>query len=237
VSIYPGAIWEPVAVAAGRGSNGRMHAYTGIVLHCNDAESLDLNNFETDSLSGKDPVTSHFQVLDDGTVYQYVDTAYSAWCQGAGNDTYLSIESEGRADEPATPQQIAAIHGILQWANLTHGIPLQLADAPGHPGFGWHGMGAPSWGHAECPGVRKDQRPAMLAGVQPPKEEEDVYGLPHIILNQANVAQGFLVYPSGRCLAITDGETGANYKANGSPVVIVGASDFARIAAYLGATA
>lgn len=162
MAVYPGAHYEPIGVTPGRGSNGNMHAYLGIVLHCNDAESLDLYSFEKNNLN-TGGATSHFQVLKDGTVYQYIDTQYSSWCQSAGNDTYLSIESQGKAGELATDQQITAIAGILRWAHQVHGIALQIANAPGQLGFGWHGMGAPSWGHAVCPGVRKDQRAAMLA--------------------------------------------------------------------------
>lgn len=163
MGIYPGAIWEPVSVWPGHGSNGPMSAYTGIVLHCNDAESGDLHDYITASLTGDNPVSCHFQVLADGTVYQYIDTSVSSWCQGNGNDTYLSIESQGLATEPATERQVAAVGGILAWTQATHGIPLRLANAPGDPGLGWHGMGAAvGWGHAVCPGVRRDQRADML---------------------------------------------------------------------------
>lgn len=171
MAIYPGAVYEPIGVTPGRGSNGNMHAYLGIVLHCNDAESLDLYSFEKNNLN-TGGATSHFQVLKDGTVYQYIDTQYSSWCQSAGNDTYLSIESEGKAGEQATAQQITAIAGILRWGHQIHGIALQIANAPGQLGFGWHGMGAPSWGHAVCPGVRKDQRAAMLAAAINPDTQE-----------------------------------------------------------------
>lgn len=164
----PGVIWEPVT----NHTDGPFREpILGIVLHVNAAESYDLHNFFQAS-SGAGSVSSHFQVAKDGTVWQYIDTSETAWCQGDGNAQYLSIESEGLADEPATAAQIASIARILQFVHAAHGIPYQLAERPGDRGLGWHGMGAaagdPNWGHALCPGVRKDQRAAMLAAANPP---------------------------------------------------------------------
>jgi hypothetical protein len=170
---YPKAIWRDVG-APGNFSNGVMQAHLGVVLHVNDAQSRDLYGW----ITGDNGMSCHFQVAKDGTVWQYIDTQYSSWCQKDGNDTYLSIESQGLASELATPAQIAAIGGILAWAKATHDIPLQLAEVPGQRGFGWHGMGAAhgfDWGHSACPGVRRDQRSAMLAAAHgtPPNGGDD----------------------------------------------------------------
>jgi hypothetical protein len=161
--VYPQAIFKPISGH----TNGPMHSYTGVVLHVNDAQSLDLHDFFNNP---KNEVSSHWQVTKDGTVFQYIDTENTSWCQGDGNDDYLSIESQGLADESATDRQAAAIAGILAWCKATHGIPLQLAEKPGDRGLGWHGMGAAhghkGWGHAACPGVRRDQRAAMLTAAR-----------------------------------------------------------------------
>jgi hypothetical protein len=159
MAIYPHAKWEPISGH----TNGPMNSYLGVVLHCNDAQSYDLHDYFNNPAN---EVSSHFQVAKDGTVWQYIDTKNTSWCQSDGNNDYLSIESQGLASERATAAQVAAIGGILAWCETTHGIPLQLAEIPGQRGFGWHGMGALhgfNWGHALCPGVRKDQRTAMLA--------------------------------------------------------------------------
>ena len=160
MSRYPGAVWRDVG-APQHYSNGTMHSHTGIVLHVNDAQSDDLYGW----ITGDNGMSCHFQVNKAGKVYQYIDTAYSSWCQKDGNDDYLSIESQGLASELATDAQRNAIAGILAWAKQTHDIPLQLAEIPGQRGFGWHGMGAAhgfDWGHPDCPGVRRDQRSSML---------------------------------------------------------------------------
>lgn len=171
MAVMPGARYEPVTGH----SDGPMRSYTGIVLHCNAAESEDLHNFFQDS-SGATGVSSHFQVDKAGVIWQYIDTSQQAWCQGDGNADYLSIESEGEADELATPEQVASIARILRWANVTHNVTLQLAERPGDRGFGWHGMGAaagdPNWGHPACPGVRKNQRTEMLTAAQPEGVED-----------------------------------------------------------------
>ena len=165
MTIYPGAVWEPIT---GHTDGPFRLPILGAVLHCNgtvdNAPHTDLHNFMQAS-TGASAVSCHFQAGKDGTLYQYIDTSFTAWCQGDGNAQYLSIETEGQAGEPATPQQVQSIGELLAWLHTTHSIPLQLADKPGQHGFGWHGMGAANganWGHALCPGVRKDQRNAML---------------------------------------------------------------------------
>lgn len=164
---YPGARWEPIT---GHTDGAFRKPILGVVLHVNDGSpssatsNNDLFNFMQAS-SGSGAVSCHFQVGKGGVVWQYIDTNQTAWCQGAGNAQYLSIETQGLPNEPATPQQVQAIGELLRWLNVAHGIPLQLAEKPGQAGFGWHGMGAANganWGHAACPGVRKDQRGQML---------------------------------------------------------------------------
>jgi hypothetical protein len=175
-TVYPGATFEPIGVSIGRGSNGLFPATPlGLVLHCNAAHSGDLHDFEAGNLSNGP--TSHLQVLTNGTVYQYIPLDWTSWCQTDGNNTYWSLESSGLATEQATPQQVTAIAGVLAFLHAEWGMPLQIADIPGQLGFGWHGMGAANgvdWGHALCPGVRKDQRPQMLALAAAATEETDM---------------------------------------------------------------
>lgn len=206
MALMPGAKWEPITGHSGPG----MRSYTGVVLHCNDANSVDLRSYFQES-SGDSAVSSHFQVTKDGTIYQYIDTKNQSWCQKLGNPDYLSIESEGLAGAPATPQQVASIGRVLAWAHKTHGIPLHSADKPGDTGLGWHGMGAPSWGHAVCPGVRKDQRVAMLAaaGALAPtnlstvilQEDDD---MPTLIFDTAQPTHVSVIF-GGSAIALSDG--------------------------------
>lgn len=158
-----------VGAAQGKFTNGRMRSYKGVVLHVNDADSGDLFGW----ITGNNGMSCHWQVLKDGTIYQYIPTEFSSWCQAGGNDDYLSIETQGYPGQPLTTQQVAACGTILAYARSEHGVLLQVADKPGALGLGWHGMGAAAWGnHPNCPGdLRKAQRGAILtaAGAAPAK--------------------------------------------------------------------
>lgn len=159
--------WLPSATrrdvgAPGNYSNGPMRSYTGVVLHVNDADSGDLFGWIT---GGSSDMSCHFQVLKDGTVYQYIDTAYSSWCQMNGNDDYLSIETSGFPAEPLTAAQVASCARIMAFVNAEHGIPLIATDLVGSKGLIAHGDGGAAWGgHTGCPGdLRKAQRFQILA--------------------------------------------------------------------------
>lgn len=87
------------------------------------------------------------------------------WAQAAGNPTYHSIETEGVPGEPLTDAQIETVAQAFAWGHLRYDWPLVLAENPGEPGLGWHGMGGKAWGgHIGCPGdIRKAQRAQILA--------------------------------------------------------------------------
>jgi hypothetical protein len=156
MAVYPGAAWRPVSGH----TNGGMNSYTGVVLHVNVSNG-NLYNW----VAGDHDMSCHFEAYKDGSLEQYLDTGVSSWCQMAGNNDYLSIETEGFPGEPLTAAQVTTIGKLMGWINRTHGVPLQLADTPGQAGLGWHGMGGASWGsHFDCPGdLRKAQRAEILA--------------------------------------------------------------------------
>src|SRR5690606_16068865 len=54
--------------------------------------------------------------------------------------------------EKLTAWQIEACAQLLAWCHRQHGIPLQVASSPSGRGLGHHSMGAPAWGHSQCPG-------------------------------------------------------------------------------------
>lgn len=87
------------------------------------------------------------------------------WAQAAGNSTYHSIETEGIPSEPLTAAQIESVAQAFAWGHKRYGWKLVLAEKPGDPGLGWHGMGGKAWGgHTGCPGdKRKAQRAQILA--------------------------------------------------------------------------
>lgn len=172
--------WLPQAIKRDVGapwnfSNGRMHSYSGVVLHVNAANSGDLYGWITETRS----MSCHFQVLKNGTIYQYIDTLYSSWCQENGNDDWLSIETSGFPNEPLTEAALESCAIIMAFANKEHGILLQEANSISERGFGWHGMGGDAWGnHPSCPGeIRKAQRKDILnraAKLIHPAEDSDL---------------------------------------------------------------
>lgn len=196
----PGAVRRDVGAPGhapdyGVFSNGPMRSYTGVVLHVNDSQGDQVTSVNGDSLYdwiiGNHGMSCHFQVSQTGGIEQYIDTAYSSWCQEDGNDDYLSIETEGFPTEPLTAAQVRACALIMAYASTQHGIPLLLADSPGWRGLGWHGMGGAAWGgHTSCPGdLRKAQRSqilgaaAVLAGKPTPVQKGPFMTLPQPTLD------------------------------------------------------
>src|SRR5699024_4620559 len=92
---------------------------------------------------------SHFYVRKDGTIEQYMDTAFRSKADRDGNDATISIETQGGVfnpqGEPWTAAQVAAIARIYAWAASTHGIKMKLAtsSAAGEAskGLSWHRLG------------------------------------------------------------------------------------------------
>jgi hypothetical protein len=142
----------------------------GAVLHVNVSDG-NLYNW----VAGDHDMSCHFEVYKDGSAEQYLDTNASSWCQVDGNNTYLSIETEGFPNEPLTPAQLETTAQIVAWCARMHGFPLRVADSVGERGLGWHGMGGAAWGgHTGCPGdKRKAQRAEIIARAKeinnPPK--------------------------------------------------------------------
>src|SRR5699024_181870 len=93
---------------------------------------------------------SHMYVRKDGTVDQYVDTAYQANADVQGNDATISIETQGglhnTQSEKWTPAQVESLAQIYAWAVKTHGIPLKIAKdsiptGTSSHGLSWHRLG------------------------------------------------------------------------------------------------
>jgi hypothetical protein len=156
MAVYPGAVWRPVSGH----TNGPMTSYLGIVLHVNVSNG-NLYNW----VAGDHDMSCHMEFYKDGGVEQYLDTVLSSWCQMAGNNSYLSFETEGFPGEPLTAAQVTSLGKAFAWAHEEHGIQFQLAERPGDLGLAWHGMGGAAWGsHYDCPGdLRKAQRADILA--------------------------------------------------------------------------
>lgn len=157
----PGAVHKPVPLTgSSRRTNGPMPNCYGVVLHVNAAYSDDLYTWIMQG--GK--MSCHFQVNLRGVIYQYIPIDWTSWCQSAGNDNWISVETSGQATEMLNAAQLDAVKRIWAFCQAQRGLANQLAENPNGRGFGWHGMGAapywngPQWGHAVCPGVRRPQR-------------------------------------------------------------------------------
>jgi hypothetical protein len=114
----------------------------GVCLHVAVSESASLYGF----FSGA-KVCSHFYVRKDGTIEQYVSTAYQAPANYQGNSSLISVETQGGVhnanSEPWTAAQVEALARISAWASKTHGIPLiEMPNSrPESVGIGYHKLG------------------------------------------------------------------------------------------------
>lgn len=152
---YPSAAWKPVP-----SHSGAMTEDLGLVLHVTTNDGDPYNFFDNTG----NQASSHFWISETGAVEQYVECGTKAWAQAAGNADYHSVETSGRPDEAMEPAEVEALAHLYAWGHKELGWKLQLADKPGEPGFGWHGMGGAEWGgHTGCPGdKRKAQRQEVL---------------------------------------------------------------------------
>jgi hypothetical protein len=158
-ALHPGAAWRPVD-----NHSGPMSAHLGLILHVQVGNGSVYGEFTNPASQA----SYTWWVAKDGTLEQYVDGGDTAWAQAAGNGTYNSVGTEGFPEEALTDAQMSAIAGLYRWGHDRYGWPYTLADSPGQPGFGWHGMGDSNghsgWGgHPSCPGdKRKAQRQHIL---------------------------------------------------------------------------
>jgi len=142
MAIFPGAIYRPITASKGR---RRLTEYNRVNLHVAVSEAASLFGYFNKS----GIPDSHFYVRKDGTVEQYVDTAYQAFADLEGNDATISIETQGGVTnsqgEPWTPQQVETLAQIYAWAVRTHGIARKMATSSqkgdASKGLSWHRLG------------------------------------------------------------------------------------------------
>jgi hypothetical protein len=135
---FPGAIWKPITAGKGR---QRLTVYNRVNLHVAVSEGPSLHAY----FNKTGIPDSHFYVRRDGTVEQYVDTAYRAFADLEGNDATISVETQGMGGGTWTPQQVEALAQLYVWAVRTHGIARKVATSskPGESskGLSWHRLG------------------------------------------------------------------------------------------------
>lgn len=114
-------------------------------LHVAVSESKSLYSM----FSGSNSACSHFYVAKDGTVEQYIDTNYRSAADYHGNDSTISVETQGGVRnlerEPWTEAQVKSLAKLWAWARDTHGIKNQMAKNTqtndNSSGLSWHRLG------------------------------------------------------------------------------------------------
>lgn len=144
MAIMPGA---NVRLIPRHSSGARMAVYNRVNLHVAVSEARSLYGY----FSGVADC-SHFYVAKDGTIEQYIDTAYRSKADYNGNDATISVETQGgltnAQGEPWTDAQVASLARIWAWARDTHGIPNVLATssrAGSNKGLSYHRLGVPGF--------------------------------------------------------------------------------------------
>lgn len=158
---FPGAIWKPITADKDR---KRLTIYNRMNLHVAVSETSSLHGY----FNQRGVVDSHFYVRRDGTVEQYVDTAYRAYADLEGNDATISVETQGMGGGTWTPEQRESLARLFAWAVKTHGIARKLAtsSAPGDAsrGLSWHRLGVPHRGTYSHNGVVVKQLTSTAPG-------------------------------------------------------------------------
>lgn len=141
-----------------------------LILHTNGGGTDKGSLYGWFSRAGND-ICSHFQVMTDGTIEQYVPIDRQAYAQFSGNAFGVSVETEddSKPSTPWTKAQLASIIRLAKWL----GCPAKIAPNGPHGGIGYHSQYA-DWnqsGH-DCPGdVRRGQvRSAVIPGLKKAKQ-------------------------------------------------------------------
>ncbi len=74
------------------------------------------------------PVSAHFDVDRNGTVYQFVDTRGIAYATGPHDPEWISAENVGHTPAPLEEAQLVSLARIPRWLNETAHVPVQLAE-------------------------------------------------------------------------------------------------------------
>lgn len=109
-----------------------------IVLHYTEQDSAEqsLQTLRTRNAGG--PVSSHYLVGDDGTIYQLVADAHRAWHAGGGrwgtitdlNSASIGIELDNNGREPFSEPQVEALLRLLD--DLTSRLRIPRSQVIGH---------------------------------------------------------------------------------------------------------
>lgn len=126
--------------------------------------------------------SSDFWISKKGKLEQYVDPdKHNPWSQGSGSTAFISVENEGRPEDPFTVEQIDTNGRLLAWL-ITNGyrIPLEVHEDKHDSGLVPHYAWFDENGHT-CPGPgpRFGQYPALILAAlryldETPPEDDDM---------------------------------------------------------------
>lgn len=141
--------------------SGPMSQQRGMVLHVMQGSLAGSIAWGKNSAS---QVSFHFGTSKAGAIQQLVDTDITAWTQGAGNGSWVSVENEDFSGNPLSAPQLEGVAQLYARGVREYGWMYGLANSPSGFGLGYHAMGGVPWGnHPDCPGQPIiDQRQAIL---------------------------------------------------------------------------
>lgn len=124
---------------------GRRREIDMIVDHASEGDAASVRSWFNAEVSD---VSSHYFVLKNGDVIQFVEDADEAWHAGRvdnptaplvlerpgvnPNSYSIGIEHENNGNEPLTPKQLAATVELHQHLSVLHNIPLDARHVVGH---------------------------------------------------------------------------------------------------------
>lgn len=170
MALYPKAKWLPVVGL----QNDPVIIPIGVILHVDGGNAGSLYNYFNGPSGG---IESTLFVNKKRVWEQFRDTTREADAQAAGNSWvagdgkrygFNSIETQGIASEPWTPEQMEELAEFLAWHHKTHGTPLRVCRNPKDSGVGYHRL-FPGWNpdNHECPGDKRvAQVPELLKMAQ-----------------------------------------------------------------------
>jgi peptidoglycan hydrolase-like protein with peptidoglycan-binding domain len=140
---------------------GDLPSSRGLVLHVNAGNGDPYNWWMNPAAP---TASSHFQVMKNGTLIQYVPTNLVSYAQVNGNYSWHSVETEGYPNEAFTEAQLNSLGRLYAWGHANCGWAMQATDDVNGYGFGVHYMGGAGWGGHTCPGPgpRAGQRGDIL---------------------------------------------------------------------------
>lgn len=126
--------------------------WLGVILHVAVSESDSLYGWFSQARAG---ASSHFYVRRDGTYEQYVSLRDRSWAQVAGNDQYISIETQGMGSGKWTAAQVATLAMLCRTLSDEYGFPLtaMTTSEKGVKGIGYHLLGVPADASQKSRGV------------------------------------------------------------------------------------